>query len=221
MPTLDPSTLLPLFTQPPSSPSIVSYLSTLTSSSLTPEPETKSYSDSIYHNYYSIGISLSFHPLRGLDSVDVYNPSITPPPRRIAQKPLPTYTNSPEIILHFMSDQIVLPPRKEGEEPLSIKRPIAFTLKTTSTGRDLVSCLGEPTRKGSGGWTGLWLEWSSVSLKNPEGKGIIIGIMVELNDPGANEILTEEGRKKGMGGVWERASRWTWSNIKLFKVDHQ
>ncbi|WWC99014.1 hypothetical protein V866_005908 [Kwoniella sp. B9012] len=218
MPSLDPSDLASLFSQPSSSTTLTSYLQSLSSASPLPEPEIKSYPDAIYHNYYSLGLSLAFHPAKGLDSIDIYNPSPHPQPKRANQKTSPVYSSPPEIILHFPTDSISLPPKKEGEKPLSIPRQTTFKLLPNSTGRDLVSHLGEPTRKGSGGWTGLWLEWSSVELKGKEGE-VKIGIMVELRDPGANELLTVEGRKKGMGGVWERASRWEWSNIKFFKVD--
>ncbi|WWC87599.1 uncharacterized protein L201_002489 [Kwoniella dendrophila CBS 6074] len=222
MAALYSSDLVPLFSQPSSSSTITSYLNALTSDSSIPEPEIKTYTDAIYHNYYSLGLSLCFDPSKGLESVDIYNPSPNPPPKRLNQKPSPVYSTPPGIVLNFTSDTITLPPKKEGEQPLNIPRSENFKLVKGKTGRDLVSHLGEPSRKGAGGWTGLWLEWSSVPLKAsiPNGeKEVKIGIMVELRDPGANELLTEEGRKKGMGGVWERASRWEWSNIKFFKVD--
>ncbi|KAK6907052.1 hypothetical protein I204_00146 [Kwoniella mangroviensis CBS 8886] len=217
MPSLDPSDLASLLSQPSSSTSLTSYLQSLSSTSPLPVPEIKSYPDTIYHNYYPLGLSLAFHPIKGLDSIDIYNSSPHPQPKRANQKPSPVYSSPPEITLHFPTDSVSLPPKKEGEKPLSIPRSTTFKLLPNSTGRDFVSHLGEPTRKGSGGWTGLWLEWSSVELKAKEGE-VTVGIMVELRDPGANELLTEEGRKKGMGGVWERASRWEWSNIKFFKV---
>lgn len=43
-----------------------------------------------------------------------------------------------------------------------------------------------------------------------------IGLMVELRDPGGAEVLTEEQRKKGAGGVWDRAANWRWSCLKVF-----
>lgn len=82
-----------------------------------------------------------------------------------------------------------------------------------------MSCLGEPSRKGSGGWTGVWLEWKRVEFKVDEkGNKGEIGVMVELRDPGAAE-MTEEMMKKGMGGVWERATKWEWKSLKLFKPE--
>ncbi|WVW79862.1 hypothetical protein I302_101832 [Kwoniella bestiolae CBS 10118] len=220
MPTLDPSDLIPLFSQPPSSPTLTTYLQSLSPSSTPiPPPEIKSYPDSTYHNYHPLGLSLSFRPNKGLSSIDIYNPPPHPIPKRANQAPSPVYSPPPEVTLHFPSDNIILPPKKEGDKPLSIPRPTTFSLKANSTGRDFVSHLGEPTRKGSGGWTGLWLEWSDVSLKVADGGEVRVGVMVELRDPGAREMMTEEGRRKGMGGVWERASRWEWGNVKFFKVE--
>ncbi|WWC68899.1 uncharacterized protein I206_102835 [Kwoniella pini CBS 10737] len=225
MPTLDPSDLVPLFTESPSSASVRAYLESLASPSSLPEPEIKSYSDVIYHNHYSIGISLSYNPLKGLDSIDIFNSSLInssspTTTKRIKQELIPNYSNSPEIIINFLNDKIELPPKKKGENSIFINRSINFKIKNNSNGREFISHLGEPNRKGSGSWIGLWLEWNNILIKSEkEGKEFKIGIMIELKDPGSYEFLTEEGRKKGMGGIWERASRWEWSNIKFFKVE--
>ncbi|OWZ69984.1 hypothetical protein AYX14_04631 [Cryptococcus neoformans] len=222
MPTLDPSSLAPLFNLPSSAPQIPKFIACLASSSTPPTPDIKSYPDAIYHNYYGLGLSLCFLPEEGLDSVDIFNREPNPP----ALKPgraVTVYAPPPEVTIHFTSTSLTLPPRdpkrKSTEPPKSIARPPFITFTSTTTGRQLVSCLGEPSRKGSGGWTGVWLEWKRVEFKVDEkGNKGEIGVMVELRDPGAAE-MTEEMMKKGMGGVWERAAKWEWKSLKLFKPE--
>lgn len=45
---------------------------------------------------------------------------------------------------------------------------------------------------------------------------VVLGIMVELRDPGADEVLSEEQKRKGAGGIWDRAAGWSWSGMKIF-----
>lgn len=154
--------------------------------------------------------------------MDIFNREPNPP----ALKPgrtVTVYAPPPEVTIHFTSTSLTLPPRdpkrKSTEPPKSIARPHFITFTPTTTGRQLVSCLGEPSRKGSGGWTGVWLEWKRVEFKVVEkGNKGEIGVMVELRDPGAAE-MTGEMMKKGMGGVWERAAKWEWKSLKLFKPE--
>ncbi|WVQ94569.1 hypothetical protein IAU59_001649 [Kwoniella sp. CBS 9459] len=251
MASLDLSSFAPLFGLPPSSPKITEFLSTLTpttsssSSSASglpasvPDPEIKTYPDAVYHNYYSLGLSLFFDPSKnnGLDSVDIFNPSPFTKPSKPGRKPEPTYAPPPTTFMEFLSDTLILPPLKKGDEAKSISRPKNLSLDKDTTGRQFVSCLGEPSRKGSGGWTGVWLEWSPVDLvsrpqrststeqaeqgtidgaEEPVGS-VQVGIMLELRDPGAQEKVSEEAKKKGMGGVWERAAGWSWASVKVFK----
>ncbi|WVR04127.1 hypothetical protein IAU60_001126 [Kwoniella sp. DSM 27419] len=220
MSNLDPATLAPLFGLSPSSSEIKKYLSTLaSSSSATLEPVIKSYPDVTYHNHYSLGISLCFDPSKGLESVDIFNPSPFPVPPRPGRKPEPVYEAPPPIVITFPSDVLTLPPANTGEQPRELKRPQELQLRPDTPGRDLVACFGEPSRKGSGGWTGLWLEWSPVELaRSDTGSSIRIGVMVELRDPGAKEQVSDEAKKKGMGGVWERAAAWSWASLKVFQV---
>ncbi|KAK8861260.1 hypothetical protein IAR55_002079 [Kwoniella newhampshirensis] len=229
MPGLSPTSFAPLFSLPPGSSQITAFLSLLSSPSPLPPPDIKSYPDAIYHNYYSLGLSLCFLPSKGLDSVDIYNTpstsSTTPPPpppqRNRFKKEEPTYSPPPTIELHFPTTTLTLPPVKEGEEATEMSRPPTVVLKPNSVGRQLVSCLGEPSRKGSGGWTGIWLEWSKVELQAAQegGETLEVGLMVELRDPGAAEKMTEEDMRKGMGGVWDRAGRWEWQSLKVFKSE--
>ncbi|TYJ56195.1 hypothetical protein B9479_003039 [Cryptococcus floricola] len=211
-----------LFSLPSDSPQIFSFISSLSTAAgvSAPKPDIKSYPDAIYHNYYPLGVSLCFLPSTGLDSVDLY--SRDPHPNTSSRVRGPVYDIAPEVVFRFSSTTLPLPPRdpKSEQPPQTIERPIELRLTTRTTGRDLVSCLGEPTKKGSGGWTGVWLEWTKVELSaGEEGAGgqEHIGMMVELRDPGARE-MDEAMMKKGMGGVWDRASKWEWKTVKLYKA---
>ncbi|WVQ77444.1 hypothetical protein IAR50_007130 [Cryptococcus sp. DSM 104548] len=222
MATISAISITSLFSLPPDALQFTTFISSLSAAAgISPsKPDIKTYSDAIYHNYYPLGVSFCFLPLQGLDSVDVYNRD----PHQSASSRLkgPVYGTAPEVVFRFPSTTLTLPPRdtKSEEPPQTIERPIQMTLVAGTTGRDLVSCLGEPSKKGSGGWTGVWLEWTRAELSEGEdgegGKGNI-GITVELRDPGARE-MDEAMMKKGMGSVWDRASKWEWKTVKLYKA---
>lgn len=118
-------------------------------------------------------------------------------------------------------------------------RPEPFLITSESTGREFVSALGEPSRKGGAqGWVGPWLEWADLKILVPRrrskqadvepGQGgtsmeeaedmeeVGIGLMVELRD--GHKQPTEEEMKKGLGGVWDRAAGWGWGCVKIFRV---
>ncbi|KAL1410137.1 hypothetical protein Q8F55_004140 [Vanrija albida] len=182
-----------------------------------PQPDVKTYPDSTYHNYYALGVSLCFtgSPL-ALDSVDVFNAPAGPSGSASTKSTKPAYSPAPPLLLQFAETEVVLPPRKEGDEPFRYPRPEAFDVVPATKGRDIVRVLGEPSRKGSGGWVGVWLEWGRVGLKDEAGR-VDVGLMLELSDPKGAEQLTEEQRKKGAGGVWDRAAGWAWGSIKVFR----
>ncbi|GMK58160.1 hypothetical protein CspeluHIS016_0501920 [Cutaneotrichosporon spelunceum] len=175
------------------------------------EYEDKAYPDATYHNYYSLGLSLCFipSPLR-LDSIDIFN-TPSKPPRASSTKP--QYAPPPSLQLAFAEPEVVLSPRKEGEKEMRYPRP-DLTVKQETTGRDIVRALGEPSRKGAGGWVGVWLEWSPVALVTA-GERVEVGIMLELTDPKAEPSSEEKAR--GVGGVWDRAAGWPWASIKVFR----
>jgi hypothetical protein len=186
----------------PSSDSITQFLKDLIQHSDTglTAPEVKSYSDAVYFNYYPLGISLLFMPQKGykpssgmerehlrddslvLDSINIYNapmPKETPEKsRRTAELAFSTYPLS-EWSLSLS------PETTAGNES-----PIAISL--TTTGKDFVSCLGEPDRKGGGagpssGSIGIWCEWSKH------------GIMVEF---GGDESRGPQAWERGKDAVW-------------------
>ncbi|KAJ3490557.1 hypothetical protein NLI96_g1341 [Meripilus lineatus] len=162
-------------------------------------PEVKAYSDAVYFNYHSLGISLLFKPVGGykpktgqrrdelqedsleLDGIDIYHS-----PKGGTGKV--SYTTIPvnPIALELAS----IPGRT---------RPATIQVTPETTGKDFVACLGEPDRKGGGagpssGSIGIWCEWTKD------------GIMVEF---GGDESRGPQ--------AWERGKDATWKVITLFR----
>ncbi|KAL7419890.1 hypothetical protein Q5752_005806 [Cryptotrichosporon argae] len=81
----------------------------------------------------------------------------------------PTYAPPPPLTLRFPTPELVLPPSKPGGSPLRLPRDPLLCVRPGSTGREIVRALGEPGRKGAGGWVGVWLEWKGVELVAGEG----------------------------------------------------
>ncbi|RXK38212.1 hypothetical protein M231_04496 [Tremella mesenterica] len=95
--------------------------------------------------------------------------------------------------------------------PLGTTRPSQLVIDKTTTGRNFVSSLGEPTKKGGGTtWLPIYLEWDRVRLLNPSGETVEVGIMVELNDP--------RGKDERSGDIWDRAGDWVWESFKVFNA---
>ncbi|OJA16245.1 hypothetical protein AZE42_00071 [Rhizopogon vesiculosus] len=188
----------------PSSDSLTEFLKDLIQHSDTSlsAPEVKSYSDSVYFNYYSLGISLLFIPQKGykpssgmkrehlkddslvLDSINIYNtpkPKTTPETstsRRTAELVFSTYPLS--------KWSLSLSPEASAHNESLIE------ISLTNNGKDFVSYLGEPDRKGGGagpssGSIGIWCEWSRH------------GIMVEF---GGNEATGPQAWERGKDAVW-------------------
>ncbi|EJF67057.1 hypothetical protein DICSQDRAFT_46116 [Dichomitus squalens LYAD-421 SS1] len=163
-------------------------------------PEVKAYPDAVYFNYYALGISLLFKPVGGyvprtglkleelqdrmlvLDGVDVYN---NPPPKaganasRATKSPYTSYPISP-ITLNLVAI--------EAKE-----RPSYFNVTSETTGKEFVSALGEPDRKGGGagpssGSINIWCEWTKD------------GIMVEF---GGEESRGPQAWERGKDAVWK------------------
>ena len=153
----------------PGSPDLAAYLSTLSTPQAT--PDVKSYSDVVYFNYYSLGLSLLFIPIKSykprsglsrqdlqdvnlvLDGIDIYNDDKTP-------SRSPTYSPYPTTPIAL----IVTPETKEGTS-----RPSVLTVTRNMTGKEFVTALGEPDRKGGGsgpssGSIGIWVEWTRDGL---------------------------------------------------------
>lgn len=175
-----------LIGRPPTADVLAHLLSTLsTGTGTTPVPDIKSYSDIVYFNYFSLGVSFQFSPRNGykpatglrreqlkeddlqLDAVDIYNvPSGNGPSRAFS-----------------------LYPRLPIELRLA---PVVITVAKDSTGKEFVGWLGEPSRKGggagpSGGSIHIWCEWSQQ------------GLMVEF---GGSEARGPQAWERGGDAVW-------------------
>lgn len=191
------------------------------------EPDTKAYPDAVYQNYYALGLSLCFEPVSASSkefrcvTVDVFN-TASPGAGTSAggRKPKgPTYAEtSLPLVLEFAEKEIVLPPRKPGESEMRLPREQRVEVAKNTTGREIVRSLGEPSRKGSGSWVGVWLEWNQVGLVRA-GERVDVGIMLELNDPKGADAPSQEQMKQGMGGLWDMAAGWRWGGIKVFKPE--
>ncbi|KAF9076131.1 hypothetical protein BDP27DRAFT_1313945, partial [Rhodocollybia butyracea] len=158
----------------PRSQPIADYLDELVSiinSSSASTPEIKSYPDTVYYNFYALGLSLLFKPVDDykpkaglsrsdlaedkliLESLDIYNiPKLSGPdstgPRTKAELAFATHPVS-SMMLNLVEGQ------------LQVTRE--------STGKDFVEHLGEPDRKGGGsgpasGSIGIWCEWKKHGL---------------------------------------------------------
>ena len=194
----------------PSSPHLVTYLSTLSSRVSSPHvasPEIKSYPDAVYFNYYSLGLSLLFVPINGykpqsavtrqdlqdthlvLDGVDIYSDfgadkSDTKTDSR--SRAYSAYPIAPIVLT-------ITPETKEGTP-----RPSDFAVTQNMTGKEFVATLGEPDRKGGGsgpssGSIGIWVEWTRD------------GLMVEF---GGDDSRGPQ--------AWERGKDAPWRVISIF-----
>ncbi|KAF7800045.1 hypothetical protein EIP86_011288 [Pleurotus ostreatoroseus] len=185
----------------PSSDQLSSYLSTIStlSEGSSTIPEVKSYSDAVYFNYHTLGLSLLFKPVNGykpktglkredlqdanleLDGIDIYN-ALKPKEGAAGRQTKSAYASYPVDTL------------KLGLTPIADKeRPEYVVAKRSTTGKEFVSCMGEPDRKGGGagpsiGSIGIWCEWSKD------------GIMVEF---GGEESRGPKAWETGKDAVWK------------------
>ena len=205
--TSDPRHLLGLS---PTALPLLDYLSQvarLSGSDHVPDAEIKSYPDSLYKNYYSLGLSLMFVAKDGskfirdidpesdnlvLDSIDIYNaePEKEKSNSKDGSSPKHNYTSYPALPL-----VLSLLPTTDASKPRSNE----LIITASSAGKEIVGALGEPDRKGGGtgpssGSINIWCEW----VKD--------GIMVEFGGPNANGPH-----------AWERGKDAKWRIITLFR----
>lgn len=196
----------------PSTPPLNKFLADLSGTPTVPQPDAKAYPDVLYHNYYDLGVSFCYTPASGsniparpkpedlvLDSIDIYHRSEEEAvPSRPGRLPKPIFNT-------FKGVPIDFPLVETKEESTAATTPLtSFTLDEETIGKDLVGKLGEPTKKG-GGTRGqdVYLEWAK------------LGIQIDLKDQGKE--VTEEQKKRGLGGVWDKAAEWSWSCLKVFE----
>ena len=179
-----------------SSDAVLSYLASISDGKIV-GPDVKSYSDIVYYNYFSLGLSLQFVPAAQyklesglaerdldrsrliLDAIDIYHAPLNPKPT--SKLPFATYPHLPVTLQ--------LAAAAEGEES---KRPQTFEVSTSSMGKDFVEAFGEPARKGGGagpssGSIGIWCEWSTD------------GVLVEF---GGDEARGPQAWERGKDAIW-------------------
>ncbi|KAI6162064.1 hypothetical protein EDD17DRAFT_589292 [Pisolithus thermaeus] len=194
-----------LFGSSPSANSIANFLKgiNLQASALT--PEVKTYPDMVYFNYHKLGVSLQFAPRGGykpkaglvrdqlkddclsLEGIDIYNGSKpqSGDARAEASSQSAQSAFSPCPLLPLRLPRVA---SAHGED--STQSYISIAANTT--GKEFVSWLGEPCRKGGGtgpssGSINIWCEWSRE------------GIMVEF---GGTEARGPQAWEKGKDAVW-------------------
>lgn len=195
------SNLRDLLGHSPSSHQLTQYISTLSTTAIS--PEIKSYPDAVYFNYYSIGLSLLFVPVNGykprpnasrqdlldthlvLDGVDVYNLTGETGSHRSAYSPYPI---TPIVI--------AISHETSGDTT----RPSFLNITQDLVGKEFVALLGEPDRKGGGsgpssGSIGIWVEWTKD------------GLMVEFG-----------GDNSRGPQAWERGKDAPWKVISIFST---
>lgn len=195
------SNLRDLLGHSPSSHQLTQYISTLSTTAIS--PEIKSYPDAVYFNYYSIGLSLLFVPVNGykprsnasrqdlldthlvLNGVDVYNLTGETGSHRSAYSPYPI---TPIVI--------AISHETSGDTT----RPSFLNITQDLVGKEFVALLGEPDRKGGGsgpssGSIGIWAEWTKD------------GLMVEFG-----------GDNSRGPQAWERGKDAPWKVISIFST---
>ena len=185
----------------PTSTQLSEFISTAAALALSSQtsPEVKTYPDSVYFTYYSLGLSLLLKPIDGytpksglslgdlnyeklvVDGIDIYN---VPGDQKSSRKSKPAYSSYPVETLELKLSQT-----EDKDKP----RPATMTVKATTTGKDFVSCMGEPDRKGGGagpssGSIGIWCEWSRD------------GVMVEF---GGDESRGPQAWERGKDALWK------------------
>ncbi|KAL4069729.1 hypothetical protein V8B97DRAFT_1969017 [Scleroderma yunnanense] len=184
----------------PSADSITRYLETIVQhASITDVlvPEVKVYPDMVYFNYHKLGISLQFSPRQGykptfglkreqlkddclsLEGIDVYNSNVKP-----GTLNQPAFSPFPLLPLRIPLE--TSPGNSRGS------RPSTISIAANTTGKEFVSWLGEPSRKGGGagplsGSINIWCEWSED------------GLMVEF---GGEESRGPQAWERGKDAVW-------------------
>lgn len=168
-----------------------------------PDPEVKAYKDALYMNYYPLGLSLMFVGKKGfqsitqddivsdrleLDSIDLYNTSPSSDGQKAqSNSSAKIYTSHPA-----PSHTLSLLSLENSDN----SRAQEITMTPASTGKDIVSVLGEPARKGGGagpgsGSIGIWCDWTKD------------GIMIEFDANGPQ--------------AWEHGKDTKWKILTLYR----
>ena len=175
-----------------------------------PTPESKVFSDSIYLNHHSLGLSLVFAPDKGYQpktgtpydsvkksrirsaSIDVYNHEaqiMEPITRKTTAASRPPTSSALKVAFEAFPRYPILVTYPLVDAPEEFK---VFSISPETTGKEFSSTLGEPDRKGGGeGSMGIWCEWTGV------------GLMVEFASGGLQ--------------AWEKGADARWKVITVFQ----
>lgn len=173
----------------------------------------KSYPDTVYLNYYSLGLSLVFGPKNGykpttgltraqldnenlkLESIDVYNiPKVKGAASGAASGAAKFSKRSELAFACYPQLPITIEMVYNNPEIGPVRMPASFDVDADKTGKDFVNAFGEPDRKGGGsgpssGSIGIWCEWTHRA-----------GILVEF---GGIEARGPQAWEKGKDSVWK------------------
>ncbi|KAJ7293436.1 hypothetical protein C8J57DRAFT_1269049 [Mycena rebaudengoi] len=202
----------------PSSDTLAQYISSLCAlvGLSNVDPEVKSYSDAVYFNYFALGLSLLFSPKNGykpvtglsrselrdgdlvLEGLDFYN---VPKPTPSDPKTKGTSSRKAELAFSTYPGWPLALKLCEGakdQDGKDLARPAQIEVLASTTGKEFVSWMGEPARKGGGagpssGSIGIWCEWTTD------------GVMVEFGGDLANGPQ-----------AWERGKDAIWKVISVF-----
>ncbi|KAF8343172.1 uncharacterized protein EI90DRAFT_3115689 [Cantharellus anzutake] len=197
---------------------ISSCLSELGTPDSVPNYDLKTYSDVVYYNYHSLGLSLVFSPIEGykpktrasaselslskliLTGIDIYNRLETASDRKDSAPYAPKIVNAQYSPYPAYPISLLLPsaPPDRNQQPSS-SPPNVLAITPDTTGKIFVEALGEPSRKGGGtgpssGSINIWCEWSR------------LGLMIEF---GGNDARGPQ--------AWERGKDARWSVISIFR----
>lgn len=198
-----------LFGSNPSSTKLTDYITFLTNTASLEQPvlpEVKSYHDTVYFNYYRLGLSLQFVPRDGykpypglkqsdmnddklvLDSFHLYNKDTSAPKEPSTCSVESTFSSYPIFPLFLK-----LNPNAKDKNGIVLARPSTLEVYANTCGKAFVQTLLEPDKKGGGtgpssGSIGIWCEWSKD------------GIMVEF---GGDEAQGPQAWIRGKDAIWK------------------
>lgn len=194
-----------LFGSSPSAVSVTNFLKEIDPRAEALIPEVKAYPDMVYYNYHRLGISLQFAPrggykpkaglardqlkddCLGLEGIDIYNEL---KPRSDNGRPETPGRSAPLAFSPCPLLPLRIPRAASAHGEGSTQS--SMNIAANTTGKEFVSWLGEPCRKGGGtgpssGSINIWCEWSKE------------GIMVEF---GGTEARGPQAWERGKDAVW-------------------
>ncbi|EST04539.1 hypothetical protein PSEUBRA_006283 [Kalmanozyma brasiliensis GHG001] len=119
------------------------------------EPEVKAYPDIVYHNYPALGLSFQFEPATSKTDASKANLQDL----RLAA--IDVYSGHEDKRWTCFP---ALPLTLKAARTDAVTHPLEVSIKSDTKGKDLVTDLGEPHRKGGGAGDrsgpAAWMEWS-------------------------------------------------------------